>query len=474
MVPRTPAPREWDDRANGRFSPLDAPQRAVVDAFCARARPWALNQAGRTYRHLPAELREQAVDEAMHALRTGAPAGVDRRTLRVALADELTAALRRIHVGWCLNQSPLFRDDAATAKPATAPDPEALAAFLEEGLGGLERAVLQLEIGAGRDTRAARAALRLGPRQYARHRDEGLNKLRDAITGQVAGHVCDQHVAAVVLAATGDPAAADALAGGASRCRACSREAQALRRVLHERLALAPWPFVIKPAGVLAAKLGALGTILGGKSGTGAGAGALTAAGAAGSAGPGAGAITAVLAAAALTTGGIAVVRHDTGPASSAAKPAAAAAAYPAASPAVPTATTVPASARAEPRRAERRHQTAKRSQPAPGGQNRQAAPASPTPAPTTTTTTTTRPAGTAPAVPALTPVPTTAPVTTVTDTMHDTVGTVRDTVDRVTQPLAPTLNQTVDQATGAVQDTVDKVAGTVGSTVGSLLSPGK
>ncbi len=89
MLPRTPAPKRRGAPADGeprRFSPLNAPQRAVVDAFCDQSRPWALRQAGRTYRHLPQELREQAVDQAMRELRTGAPAAVDRRTLHAELA----------------------------------------------------------------------------------------------------------------------------------------------------------------------------------------------------------------------------------------------------------------------------------------------------------------------------------------------------------------------------------------------------
>ena len=258
----------------------------------------------------------------MRELRTGAPVAVDRRTLHAELAFELTAALRRVHIGWCLNQSAaLFREDGIETPPA-APDGEQLAAFINKGLGGLERAVLQLEIGAGRDTRTARAALRLGPRQYSRHREEGLSKLRDAITGTVAGHVCDNHVGAVVLAATGDKAAADALAGGGSRCRACSREALGLRRLLHERLALAPWPFVVKPAGVLAAKAAALTAALGGKGAAAGGTG--IAAGFGGSSvGSGAGVVATVLAAAAVATGGVAALTHDGTPAT---RPAAAAA----------------------------------------------------------------------------------------------------------------------------------------------------
>src|SRR5205823_456465 len=96
----------------------------------------------------------------------------------------------------------------------------AITRFVDGGLGGLERAVLQLEIGAGRDSRTARAALRLGPRQYARHREEGFSKLRSAIRGQLAGHVCDQHLDEVTLAATGDRPAAAHLAAGPNRCRA--------------------------------------------------------------------------------------------------------------------------------------------------------------------------------------------------------------------------------------------------------------
>src|SRR3954453_16955289 len=114
MLPRTPAPRE-----PRRFSPLNAPQRAVVDAFCEQTRPWALRQAARPSRPPPEERREQAVDQALRERRTGAPVGVDRRTLHAELAEELTEALRRVHVGWCLNQAaPLWREGSDLAPPA--------------------------------------------------------------------------------------------------------------------------------------------------------------------------------------------------------------------------------------------------------------------------------------------------------------------------------------------------------------------
>ena len=69
--------------------------------------------------------------------------------------------------------------------------------------------------------------------------------------GQMAGRVCDDHLTAVTLAATGDRSAGDDLATGRDRCRSCARESGLMRRVLHERLAMAPWPLAIKPAGIL-------------------------------------------------------------------------------------------------------------------------------------------------------------------------------------------------------------------------------
>ena len=126
------------------------------------------------------------------------------------LAERLTESLRHVHVGWCLNESSalLRREGTEPVQPEVRRD--GLADFVDEGLGGLERAVLQLEIGAGRDTRTARAALRLGPRQYTAHREAGLSKLRDAISAQILGRACDQHAGSVVAAATGDRQAMDA------------------------------------------------------------------------------------------------------------------------------------------------------------------------------------------------------------------------------------------------------------------------
>jgi len=277
-----------------------APQREIVDVFLRETRPWALRQARRSYRHLPGSLHEQAVDRAYTEMRTRAPQSLERRALAAELAERLTEALRHVHVGWCLNESSalLRREDTEPVQPEVRCD--GLANFVDVGLGGLERAVLQLEIGAGRDTRTSRAALRLGPRQYATHRESGLSKLRDAISAQVIGRACDQHVSGIVAAATGDKGAMQALNAGPHRCRYCAREAQGLRSVLHERLAVAPWPIVVKPAGLLAAKLGVVGAAFGSK---GAGAGALGVAG-----GSGASAAATVLAAAALATGTAAVV----------------------------------------------------------------------------------------------------------------------------------------------------------------------
>jgi hypothetical protein len=305
------------DAEFGRFSALTAPERELIAGFCRDSRPWALRQARRSYRHLPEGLREQAVERAFTELRTRTPPSLERRALAAELAERLTESLRHVHVGWCLNESSalLRREGTEPVQPEVRR--EELAGFVDEGLGGLERAVLQLEIGAGRDTRTTRAALRLHPRQYSQHRDAGMSKLRDAISAQVIGRACDQHVSNVVDAALGDRAAMDSLSAGARRCRFCAREAQGLRSVLHERLAVAPWPIAIKPAGLLAAKLGALGALFGGK-GAGAGAGAAGVA-AAGAGGSGATMAATVLAAAALATGTAAVVGHDATPRESAA-----------------------------------------------------------------------------------------------------------------------------------------------------------
>lgn len=426
----------------------DRRSRAEVDVLTRRLRPWALRQANRSYGHLPERDRVQAVDDALRDL--AVRPGADRRALHAALAEELTAGLRRAHVTWCLVQGAPGPADADSAVPA---EGTAVTEVVERGLGGLERAVLALEIGAGRDTRTARAALRLGPREYGRHRAEGLTKLRAAVNGQVAGRVCADHAVDVVLAATGDAAAADRLAGGTERCRACAREAQGLRRLLHQRLAVAPWPLAIKPAGLLAAKLGALGALAGG----GAGAGPI-----------GAPAAGTVLAAAALA-GGTAVVVADHGDrtATGSAAPAAAVAAPVAVMrPAAPAPRTRPASHhRTRPTATTHHRRPAGAVQPV----VRKQAPAKPR----------TAPAPSSGAAPVGTPAPATtihrtvtpaqvAPETTVQDTVRDSVQTVRDTTAPVINALPAPVAAPVDQALDGAQQTLDGVTGAADAVTGA------
>lgn len=448
LLPRSPAARHRQAAPlpdAGRFSPLNAPQRALLEDFLAEARPWAMRQARRGYRHLPAELHEQAYDQTVAALRSAVdPSGLDRRKLYGVLAERLDEELRRIHVGWCLNHG-AARGGSRTgpAAPLEAPAAAPLTAFLEEGLGGLERAVLQLEIGAGRNTHTVRAALRLGPRQYARHRELGLAKLRGAITGGLRGQVCDQHLDAVTLAATGDRSAADQLASGPSRCRSCAREAAGLARVLQQRLALAPWPFAIKPAGLLVAKLGAAGALFGGKT-----AGGVGGAGLAGT-GSSVKIVAALVASAAVATGGIAAVEPESGPAGATSAATARTAAATATTAPVPrrAATTT---ATAEPRRArsERRRRAARRERPRPETR-------SPV---TTTAPAEAAPAATAPAAPAARPL----------EPVRETVGGVRRTVDRVKAKLPVKTPPVVDQVTDGLDRTVDDVTGVLDS----LLAP--
>jgi uncharacterized protein YjbJ (UPF0337 family) len=463
--------------APGRFSPLTAPQRAQLEAFLVEARPWAVRQARRTYAHLPAELHDQAVRQAELHLRTGRVSRFDRRGLYAELSQALTDSLKRVHSGWCLNQArAVWGSDSIghsddTSRPTSA---HPVAAFIEDGLGGLERAVLQLEIGASRDTATARAALRLGPRQYQRHRDQGLSKLRSAVGAHVRGRVCQEHLDAVTLAATGDRIAAAKLSAGPSRCRVCAREASALRRVLHERLAIAPWPLAIKPAGIIVAKLGAVGAIVSGKSG------AVSTSGSAltGGAGMTVGAaktVATVLAAAALTTGGVAALNDGPiaqAPARSAAERLSVSA--PATTPGTST-TTVQAS----PARPEHRRDVASRapSTQRDGGAAKQSA------------GTTTQPASHQPSTPA----PSTGSVqqvagtvrdtvTTTTGTVKDTVGGVKKTVDEVKRtvapvtekvpPVVPAVPALPQTAAPDVKGTVDQAAGTVKDTVGGLLKP--
>lgn len=445
LLSRSPAPRHRQGAPApdaGRFSPLNASQRGLLEAFLDEARPWAMRQARRAYRHLPAELHGQALDQAAVALRTGAASKLDRRSLYDDLARLLDDELRRIHAGWCLNQSRAVPDPPPVdVTPGTQPS---VTAFIDDGLGGLERAVLQLELGAGRDTSTVRAALRLGPRQYARHRELGLGKLRGAITGGMRGRVCDQHLDAVTLAATGDRAAAERLASGPERCRACAREASGLRRVLQQRLALAPWPLAIKPAGILAAKIGGLGAVLGGKSAAG-GVGGIGLGGAA----SGAKLLAAVVATAALASGGIAAVEPDrsgsAAPVVRAVSPAGPAVA--AASAGTTTSATGDRRSRASGRAAKRRRKAGDgaggRRQASTAGiaqEQQHQQPVQPAE--------TQGPAGTEP---------------TPGDAVRKTVDGVKKTVDRVTQKLPVPLPQ-VDEVGPAVDD--------VGAAVDGVLSP--
>jgi hypothetical protein len=435
-----------------RFSPLNAPQRAVVEAFCGESRPWARRQARRTYGHLSTEMREQAIDRAMAQLRMGAPTGFDRRTLYTELSEQLTVALRQVHAGWCLNEAQgLWRREG----PVVVPDEDdarttahALATFVEDGLGGLERAVLQLEIGAGRDTRTSRAALRLGPRQYERHREEGLSKLRSAIFGHASGRVCSQHLENVTLAATGDRAAQEALSSGEHRCRACAREAQGLRRVLQERLAIAPWPLAVKPAGIVAAKLGFVGAVFGGKAAGGGGFAAATAA----PFGTGAGAVAGIIAAAAIATGTSAVIDGGDAPKTRPAAHAAAVAKPAAATTSSAGATTAAARpVRRAAAKAAPRHSATKK----PAATHKPAAsqPATTAPATGAAPQTASKPASTGTG---------TTNTPSVKDTVRDTVDSVRKTADPVTSKLPPVVQDPVDQTLDGAQGTVDKVTGAV------------
>jgi hypothetical protein len=447
------------DASLSRFSPLTAPEREAVDAFLDENRAWALRQARRSYRHLPESLREQAVQRAFTELRTRAPQSLERRALSAELATRLTEALRHVHVGWCLNESSalLRREGTEPVQPEVRR--EGLAHFVDEGLGGMERAVLQLEIGAGRDTRTARAALRLGPRQYATHREAGLSKLRDAISAQVIGRACDQHVSSIVAAATGDKTAMEELNAGPHRCRYCAREAQGLRSVLHERLAVAPWPIAIKPAGLLAAKLGAIGAVVGGKGG--AGAGALgTVAG-----GSGASAAATVLAAAALATGTAAIV--DNGEDGARKQSSERTAQTVQSKPHAIAAQTHGVAKAAKPHRTRAAHHAAHKARvraangggsSAPAAAGTHSAPSTPsvpaTSAPASTTQQQAAPVDAAPSAPAAS-----GPVTTATKPVTQTVN---DVTHQVTDTLPPAVGEPVDQTVEELTGTVDDVTGTV------------
>ncbi len=447
LPPVTPPRRGLPASARvSRFSPLNAPEREAIEAFCVEMVPWSLRQAKRSYRHLPDHLREQAVDRAMLELRARGPRSMDRRGLTAELARLLTGSLRHVHLGWCLNESSaLLRRDLAPM-PGEVPR-QALAAFVDSGLGGLERAVLQLEIGAGRDSRTTRAALRLGPREYARHREEGLSKLRDAVGAQVAGRVCRQHVSSVVSAATGDRAAAHGLGRGSGRCRSCAREAEGMRSVLLERLAVAPWPLAIAPGGLLGVKLGVLGALFG-KTATGAGI--------ATSVGSGATTAATVLTAAALATGTAAVVGNTETPRERAGQHGLSHSGAPAARVVSAASGTAKATAGATGRRtltgvtraATRKNPTRHGAETLRATVRHNASPVAKAPI-----------VAVAPAAPATTP-PTPAGGTS--KPVDDTVAGVRDTVQHVTSQLPPAVAKPVDDTLRRAQDTVDQLTKTV------------
>ena len=402
-----------------------------------------MRQARRAYRHLPVELHEQAFEHASVEMRTGASDCSDRRGLYAELAASLDEALKRIHVGWCLNQARAgaARTQEAPAEPvSTAAHP--LTGFLENALGGLERAVLQLELGAGRDSHTVRAALRLSPLQYARHREIGLGKLRGAIAGNLAGKVCSQHLDAVTLAATGDRDAGQQLTHGRGRCRACAREATGLRHVIQERLALTPWPLVIKPAGFIVAKLGAVSAVLGGKS---AAAGGLAGNVMGGSSIGGAKFVAAVIASAAVATGGVSAAGGIPEDSISQGTPVAAApgTAPPASSRSATDIASKPGASKRRPARKTRLATSLRR--------------------PTRTTAAAKAPAGftTAPASgDPTTSGPGTTP-TKPTDPIRKAVEDVRATIDRVTNTL-PAQARVVDETLDAMGQAVDDITGAV------------
>ena len=376
-----------------------------------------MRQAKRTYRHLPVDLQEQAVDDAMFVIRSGAGHS-DRRHLYTELSEALDESLRRVHVGWCLSQAPaLYHGREGTQPDRGVPTPpgEPITRFIEDGLTGLERAVLQLEIGAGRDSSVVRAALKLGPRQYLRHREAGLAKLRLAIHGQLSGRVCEDHLTAVTLAATGDRSAGDDLAAGRERCRSCAREAGLMRRVLHERLAMAPWPLAIKPAGILAAKLGGLTAVLSGSKTI--GSGTLVTAGA-GSSGA-TPVLATILAASVIASGTIAAAGIGEGDKAQRAAAKGAAAAQTATTAAKPAATSSPTKASRQ-TAADRKRSTVRRSSGSAGSG-------------TTTAAANTPPPDSRAAAPS---VSTGSPPAAVKPTVDEVTKTVRDTVRKVTEKV--------------------------------------
>jgi RNA polymerase sigma factor (sigma-70 family) len=255
----------------------DPRREEIIAAFLVEARPWALRQARRRFPHIPDDLYEDVYQQACAEIWQREPRSLDKHSLYAYLARVLTGVLGRVHRAWVHDHAPLTRDDGEPVPlPDSGPAPDSqydrrhlgalLSELMDRRLLAPERAVLQLQLGAGLDPPEVRRALDMSPRQYKRRRAEGLAKLRDALDDYLHGRVCEDNAGLLAAAATGElpTASGQRLHAHLEHCGACRAEMRRLRSSVRPRFAAAPWPVGVTAPGWLAMKLGSAGSLLGG------------------------------------------------------------------------------------------------------------------------------------------------------------------------------------------------------------------
>ena len=428
-----------------------------MEAFLVEAKPWALRQARKRFPHIPQDLYEDVYQQACIEMWQRGPTSTDKRSMYAYLAKVLNGTLGRTHKSWVHDHAQLTHEDGEPiALPDSGPEPDSqydrrhlnalLSELMNRRLLAPEKAVLQLQLGAGLDPEQVREALDMTPRQYKRRRSEGLEKLRSAIDDYLQGRVCEDHAGLLAMAATGDLPAGSAeqlqLHAHLEHCGACRGEIRRLRSTVAQRFAFAPWPIAITAPGMLAAKGGILGSLFGGAKAGGLGAAKLAA--------------TAATVAVVAGGGAVALTSDDDS------APSVRETSAPAAATATPEATRGKAAtgttSRSERRRSQRRERRSDRNGRRDARHGGDTATGGTTPAGADTAATTTSPASGGNAVTDVT--------NGVTDAVRDTTGAVRDTTRGITENLpalpapTPDVQGAVDGVTGAVDDVTGAVDG--------------
>jgi RNA polymerase sigma factor (sigma-70 family) len=419
-----------------------------MEAFLVEAKPWALRQARKRFPHIPQDLYEDVYQQACIEMWQRGPTSMDKRSLYAYLAKVLNGTLGRVHKSWVHDHAQLtYEDGEPIALPDAGPEPDSqydrrqlnalLSELMNRRLLAPEKAVLQLQLGAGLDPEQVREALDMTPRQYKRRRSEGLEKLRGALDDYLNGRVCDDHAGLLAMAATGElPAgSAEQLHAHLEHCGACRAEIRRLRSTVAARFAFAPWPIAIVAPGWLVAKAGAASALFSGAKAGSTGAVAK---------------LMATAATVAAVAGAGAVVAADSGDdAASKPAPAVPAAATLAPDPVAAAATAEPATVTAKARRAAAR-QRRRAARAGSGARNAS------TPAPADGQDGASTPANTQAS----------DAVTTVTETVRQTNDTLRKTTRGITGQLpdlpvpTPDVAGAVDEVTGAVDDATGAVDG--------------